>query len=119
MAVHAHPDDESSKGAASLAKYAAEGVGVVVVSCTGGERGDILNPKLAVDGVDVPALRITEMARAAEILGVAHVWLGYTTPAITRVAGQLAAAGREFRAAGRERGNCRPGQGRSAVSGRM
>ena len=36
MAVHAHPDDESSKGAASLAKYAAEGAGVVVVSCTGG-----------------------------------------------------------------------------------
>jgi mycothiol S-conjugate amidase len=77
MAVHAHPDDESSKGAASLAKYATEGVGVVVVSCTGGERGDVLNPKLAIDGVDVPALRITEMARAAEILGVAHVWLGY------------------------------------------
>ena len=69
MAVHAHPDDESSKGAASLAKYSAEGVGVVVVSCTGGERGDVLNPKLTVDGVDVPALRISEMARAAEILG--------------------------------------------------
>ena len=77
MAVHAHPDDESSKGAATLAKYSAEGAGVVVVSCTGGERGDILNPKLAVEGVDVPALRIAEMARAAEILGVAHVWLGY------------------------------------------
>ena len=46
MAVHAHPDDESSKGAASLAKYSAEGAGVVVVSCTGGERGDVLNPKL-------------------------------------------------------------------------
>ena len=39
MAVHAHPDDESSKGAATTAKYAAEGVGVMVVSCTGGERG--------------------------------------------------------------------------------
>ncbi len=77
MAVHAHPDDESSKGAASLAKYSAEGAGVVVVSCTGGERGDILNPKLDVEGVDIPSLRITEMARAAEILGVAHVWLGY------------------------------------------
>jgi mycothiol S-conjugate amidase len=77
MAVHAHPDDESSKGAASLAKYSAEGAGVVVVSCTGGERGDILNPKLDTDGVDIPALRISEMARAAEILGVAHVWLGF------------------------------------------
>ena len=40
MAVHAHPDDESSKGAATTAKYAADGVGVMVVSCTGGERGD-------------------------------------------------------------------------------
>ncbi len=77
MAVHAHPDDESSKGAASLAKYAAEVAGVVVVSCTGGERGDILNPQFAVDGIDIPALRIAEMARAAEILGVAHVWLGF------------------------------------------
>ena len=44
MAVHAHPDDESSKGAATTAKYAAEGVDVLVVSCTGGERGDVLNP---------------------------------------------------------------------------
>src|SRR6476619_5354645 len=50
MAVHAHPDDESSKGAASLAKYTADGVGVVVVSCTGGERGDVLNKKLSLDG---------------------------------------------------------------------
>ena len=77
MAVHAHPDDESSKGAPSLAKYSAEGVGVMVVSCTGGERGDILNPQIQVDTDDIPALRELEMARAAEILGVAHVWLGY------------------------------------------
>ena len=77
MAVHAHPDDESSKGAASLAKYARDGVGVMVVSCTGGERGDILNPKFADLDVDIPTLRIAEMARAAEILGVAHTWLGF------------------------------------------
>ena len=43
MAVHAHPDDESSKGAATMAKYVSEGVEVMVVTCTGGERGDILN----------------------------------------------------------------------------
>ncbi|HET7279976.1 MAG TPA: PIG-L family deacetylase, partial [Dermatophilaceae bacterium] len=49
MAVHAHPDDESSKGAATMAKYVAEGAEVLVVSCTGGERGDILNPKLEND----------------------------------------------------------------------
>jgi mycothiol S-conjugate amidase len=77
MAVHAHPDDESSKGAATLAKYAADGVGVVVVSCTGGERGEVLNKKLTIDSAEIPALRIREMARAAEILGVAHVWLGF------------------------------------------
>lgn len=77
MAVHAHPDDESSKGAPSLARYAAEGVGVMVVSCTGGERGDLLNPKFADQNIDIPALRQLEMARAADILGVAHTWLGF------------------------------------------
>lgn len=77
MAVHAHPDDESSKGAASLAKYAHDGVGVMVVSCTGGERGDILNPQYAHTKMDIPTLRITEMAKAADILGVAHTWLGF------------------------------------------
>src|SRR5690606_23059337 len=46
MAVHAHPDDESSKGAATMAKYVAEGADVLVVTCTGGERGSVLNPKL-------------------------------------------------------------------------
>ncbi|MFD2120275.1 mycothiol conjugate amidase Mca [Streptomyces cirratus] len=49
MAVHAHPDDESSKGAATMAKYVSEGVPVLVVTCTGGERGSILNPKLQGD----------------------------------------------------------------------
>jgi mycothiol S-conjugate amidase len=77
MAVHAHPDDESSKGAASLAKYSADGVGVMVVSCTGGERGDILNPKFVVTDEDMSQIRRREMARAADILGIAHVWLGF------------------------------------------
>ena len=49
MAVHAHPDDESSKGAATMARYVAEGVDVHVVTCTGGERGSILNPTLQHD----------------------------------------------------------------------
>src|SRR6266571_3745884 len=43
MAVHAHPDDESSKGAATMAKYVREGAQVMVATLTGGERGDILN----------------------------------------------------------------------------
>ena len=46
MAVHAHPDDESSKGAATMARYVDEGVDVLVVTCTGGERGSILNPAM-------------------------------------------------------------------------
>jgi len=78
MAVHAHPDDESSKGAATMAKYAADGVGVLVVSCTGGERGDVLNPSYQMlDAHDIAVLRQQEMADAAEILGIAHEWLGF------------------------------------------
>ena len=46
LAVHAHPDDESSKGAATMARYADQGVRVVVVTCTGGEAGEILNPAM-------------------------------------------------------------------------
>ena len=54
MCVHAHPDDESSKGAATMARYVAEGVEVMVVTCTGGERGSILNPELK-DRADIKA----------------------------------------------------------------
>lgn len=80
MAVHAHPDDESSKGAATSARYAAEGVEVLVVSCTGGERGDVLNPHFgpAPTGLEaMAALRRTEMAAARAALGVRHHWLGF------------------------------------------
>jgi mycothiol S-conjugate amidase len=80
MAVHAHPDDESSKGAATLARYVDEGVDVLVVSCTGGERGDILNPKLHGNpelARDIAEVRRREMAAAAAALGVKHRWLGF------------------------------------------
>jgi mycothiol S-conjugate amidase len=80
MAVHAHPDDESSKGAATMARYAAEGVEVLVVTCTGGERGDILNPRLENDPEvlrDMPGYRRREMAAAAAALGVSQRWLGF------------------------------------------
>jgi mycothiol S-conjugate amidase len=79
MAVHAHPDDESSKGAATTARYVAEGVEVLVVTCTGGERGDVLNAQAQadVDEHGLLAVRRGEMARAAEILGVRHEWLGF------------------------------------------
>lgn len=80
LAVHAHPDDESSKGAASMAAYGARGARVMVASMTGGERGDILNP--AVDSNpaahrDLPGVRRQEMKRAAEILGIEHRWIGF------------------------------------------
>ncbi|WP_110182076.1 mycothiol conjugate amidase Mca [Nocardioides solisilvae] len=79
MHVHAHPDDESSKGAASTAMYVAEGVDVHVVTCTGGERGSILNPKM--DRPDILA-KITEVRRremecARDILGITQDWLGF------------------------------------------
>ncbi|GAA1006912.1 mycothiol conjugate amidase Mca [Nocardiopsis tropica] len=79
LAVHAHPDDESSKGAATMARYAAEGDDVLVVTLTGGERGDILNPAMDVAGVKdrLPEVRREEMAKAAAILGVQHQWLGF------------------------------------------
>ncbi len=79
MAVHAHPDDESSKGAATMARYVREGVDVLVVTCTGGERGDVLNPKMDRPEVrrDLAAIRAREMERAREILGVKQAWLGF------------------------------------------
>lgn len=79
MAIHAHPDDESSKGAATMAKYAAEGNRVLVVTCTDGRRGDVLNPAMDRPGVldNILDVRREEMARAAAALGVEHVWLGY------------------------------------------
>jgi len=79
MAIHAHPDDESSKGAATLARYAAEGHRVLVVTLTGGERGDILNPAMDLPEVRgrIADVRRDEMAKAAEILGVEHRWLGF------------------------------------------
>jgi mycothiol S-conjugate amidase len=79
MTVHAHPDDESSKGAATMAKYVAEGVAVLVATCTGGERGSVLNPKMDRPEVlaDITNIRRAEMAKAREILGVEQAWLGF------------------------------------------
>jgi mycothiol S-conjugate amidase len=80
MAVHAHPDDESSKGAATMARYVDEGVDVLVVTCTGGERGSILNPALQhrQDIEDnISEIRRMEMDRARAILGVRQHWLGF------------------------------------------
>ena len=80
LCVHAHPDDESSKGAGTVARYSASGVHTVLVCCTGGEEGDILNP--AMDRPDVrerlPEIRMEELSRAADIIGYDEVvLLGY------------------------------------------
>ncbi|GAA0796177.1 mycothiol conjugate amidase Mca [Spirilliplanes yamanashiensis] len=79
MAVHAHPDDESSKGAAATARYVAEGVRVLVATCTGGERGSVLNPKLDRPEVweNISEIRRAEMDEARAILGVEQAWLGF------------------------------------------
>src|SRR6202012_4025812 len=79
MAVHAHPDDESSKGAATMARYVAEGASVLVCTLTGGERGDVLNPAMDRPQVkaDMARIRQAEMARAREILGVEQRFLGF------------------------------------------
>jgi len=79
LAVHAHPDDESSKGAATMAAYVAQGVEVLVATLTGGERGDILNPALDRPEVrsDIARIRREEMAQAREILGVQQRFLGF------------------------------------------
>lgn len=79
LAVHAHPDDEASKGAATVARYASEGVEVMIATCTGGERGSILNPAMDTPEVvaNLSAVRHREMTTAIEILGVRHTWLGF------------------------------------------
>jgi mycothiol S-conjugate amidase len=80
MAVHAHPDDESSKGAATYAYYLHQGAEVMVVSCTSGERGSILNEDLRGRQHaerDMAGLRRFEMQAAKEVVGFEHRWLGY------------------------------------------
>lgn len=80
LTVHAHPDDEASKGAATVARYAAEGVRSVLVCCTGGEAGDILNP--AMDKPEIRQrlheVRMQELRDATDIIGFEEVCLlGY------------------------------------------
>ncbi|MEA3020729.1 MAG: hypothetical protein QOI47_2253 [Actinomycetota bacterium] len=83
MAVHAHPDDESSSTGGILARYAAEGVRTIVVTCTNGEYGDAPGGmKPGADGHDpdeVARIRRGELERACATLGVTHLeMLGYS-----------------------------------------
>lgn len=80
LTVHAHPDDEASKGAGSVARYHADGVHTVLVCCTGGEEGEILNPALDTPEVhrDLAAVRRQELDRATAIIGYDElIMLGY------------------------------------------
>lgn len=80
LAFHAHPDDESSKGSGTMAKYAAEGVRVVLVCATDGGAGDILNPRMDKPGIKerMPELRKAELETACDILGVSEIYaMGY------------------------------------------
>jgi mycothiol S-conjugate amidase len=90
LTVHAHPDDEASKGAPTVARYHADGVRTVLVCCTGGEEGELQNPALREEGQPLHGLtpeeekarviemRPAELARSAEIIGFDDVvMLGY------------------------------------------
>jgi len=80
LTIHAHPDDESSKGAGSVAMYAAEGVRTTLVCCTGGEEGDILNPAMDRPEIreNLHQVRLDELAAAAKLIGYDQVTLlGY------------------------------------------
>lgn len=90
LSVHAHPDDEASKGAATVAKYHAQGVRNVLVCCTGGEEGDLQNPALRNSGgpmfgltpeeekAKLAELRPLELEMSAGIIGFDDVvMLGY------------------------------------------
>lgn len=80
LQIHAHPDDESSKGAGTMARYAAEGVHGVLVCCTGGEEGDVLNPEMDRPEIkaNLPTVRMVELDEATKIIGYDTVHLlGY------------------------------------------
>jgi len=81
LLVHAHPDDESIETGATMAKYAAEGTAVTLVTCTLGELGEVIPPELAHLAADADGglgqYRIGELAAACEALGVGdHRFLG-------------------------------------------
>jgi LmbE family N-acetylglucosaminyl deacetylase len=82
MAVHAHPDDEATSTGGILARYAAEGIRTVLVTCTDGACGDepggVKPGQPGHDPAAVAALRRTELAAACEVLHVSDLeLLGY------------------------------------------
>ncbi|MFG3495049.1 N-acetyl-1-D-myo-inositol-2-amino-2-deoxy-alpha-D-glucopyranoside deacetylase [Streptomyces sp. NPDC047928] len=81
LLVHAHPDDESINNGATMAKYAAEGAQVTLVTCTRGEEGEVIPAGLAHLAPDrddrLGPYRVGELAAAMKELGVTdHRFLG-------------------------------------------
>jgi mycothiol conjugate amidase Mca len=77
MAVHAHPDDEAIGTGGVLARAAAEGIRTVLVTCTGGEVGEI-SPTTDVATGRLAEVRERELRAACEVLGITHLeLLGY------------------------------------------
>jgi len=79
--VHAHPDDETIGSGVTMAKYVADGAHVTLVTCTGGEEGEILVPDLehlaAHHNDELAPQRKVELANAMKALGVTdHRYLG-------------------------------------------
>lgn len=92
LTIHAHPDDESSKGASTVAKYRDAGVRTVLVCCTGGELGDIANPEMDKPGVleNLSEVRREELAKATQIIGFDEVvMLGYRDSGMAGSAGNF------------------------------
>src|SRR3954467_13087727 len=80
VSVHAHPDDEASKGAGTVARYAAERIRAALVCCTGGEEGEILNPAADTPEVraDLPSVRESELRASVDAIGYSRLYLlGY------------------------------------------
>ncbi len=80
LSIHAHPDDESSKGAATVAKYSDAGAFCTLLCCTGGEEGDVLNEAMQRPEIieNLAEVRRQELINAADIIGYDKViWLGY------------------------------------------
>ena len=80
LTVHAHPDDEASKGAGTVARYHAEGVHTVLVCCTGGEAGEVLNPAVDTEAVraNLYAVRMQELQDSVDAIGYDRLeLLGY------------------------------------------
>ena len=75
MTVHAHPDDESEFGAASVARYHEQGVRTVLVCCTDGGSGRIRNPEFGPvgDQSDIAQIRRLELAEAVRVVGYDEV----------------------------------------------